>query len=161
MSVTSVEKDLDTLTMRLTAEFAAPVEKVWQVWEDPRKLERWWGPPGFPATFVDHDLTPGGRAHYFMSGPDGEVYHGCWDVLAVDAPTSIELDDAFADETGAPNPDLPVTRMRVTLSADGDTTRVEVVSTFSSREGMEQVIEMGVEEGMTQAANQIDALLAA
>jgi len=161
MSVTSVEKDLDTLTMSLTAEFAAPVDAVWQVWADPRKLERWWGPPGFPATFVAHDLTPGGRMHYFMTGPEGEVYHGCWDVLAVDAPTAIELDDAFADDTGAPNPDLPVTRMQVRLSDVGGTTRVEVVSTFASREGMEQVLEMGMEEGMVQAADQIDALLLA
>ena len=45
--------------------------RVWQLWADPRLLERWWGPPGFPATFEHHDLTPGGTITYFMSGPDG------------------------------------------------------------------------------------------
>ena len=161
MSVTHVDKDLDALTLTMTAEFAAPLDAVWQVWADPRKLERWWGPPTHPATFVAHDLRPGGRMHYFMTSPEGEHYHGCWAVLAVEAPTAIELDDAFADETGTANPDLPVTRMRLTLTAQGEGTRMDVVSTFGSREAMEQVIAMGVEEGMTEAVNQIDGLLAA
>ena len=59
MSVTSVGKDSEALTMTITAEYAAPIERVWDLWADPRKLERWWGPPTYPATFVDHDLTPG------------------------------------------------------------------------------------------------------
>ena len=54
MSVTDVRKDPETLTMTLTARFAAGVEQVWQLWQDPRKLERWWGPPTYPATMVEH-----------------------------------------------------------------------------------------------------------
>ena len=160
MSVTNVEKDFDRLTMSMTAEFAAPVERVWQVWADPRPLERWWGPPTYPATFVAHDLTPGGHMHYFMTSPEGEQYHGCWEVLAVDAPHSLEVRDAFADDSGKPLPDMPLMHMRVVLRAQGDGTRMESVSTYESREAMEKVIEMGVEEGMTGAVNQIDALLA-
>lgn len=160
MSVTHVHKDLDSLTMTMTADFAAPIERVWEVWADPRRLERWWGPPTHPATFVEHDLVPGGRMHYFMTSPDGDKYHGCWEILTVDAPHSIELDDAFADDSGAPNPDLPLSRMRISLAAHGDGTRMEVVSVYASREAMEQVIAMGVEEGMTLAVNQIDGILA-
>ena len=52
MSVTSVQKDTDNLTMTITAEFDAPVDRVWQLWENPRQLERWWGPPTYPATVV-------------------------------------------------------------------------------------------------------------
>jgi len=50
MTVTSVDKDLDDLTLTLTADFDAPIERVWELWADPRKLERWWGPPEYPAT---------------------------------------------------------------------------------------------------------------
>ena len=52
MTVTAVRKDPDTLTMTLDAEFEAPPERVWQLWADPRQLERWWGPPTYPATFT-------------------------------------------------------------------------------------------------------------
>lgn len=162
MTVTNIDRDLDALTLTVTSELTAPVERVWQMWENPRLLERWWGPPTHPATMVEHDLAAGGRVHYFMTAPDGERYHGWWRILAVDAPHRLELEDGFADETGAPNLDLPVTVMRVTLDEQPDgSTRMTVASTFDSTAAMEQVIEMGVEEGMTEALNQIDALLAA
>ena len=60
MTVIDVVKDTEALTLTLTAEFAAAPERVWQVWADPRQLEQWWGPPTWPATFVDHDFVVGG-----------------------------------------------------------------------------------------------------
>jgi len=59
MTVTNVEKDAAALTMTITADLDAPVARAWQLWEDPRQLERWWGPPMYPATFLEHDLAPG------------------------------------------------------------------------------------------------------
>ncbi len=71
MTVWNVDKNAEAKTMVITAEFKTSITNVWQLWADPRLLERWWGPPGFPATFEHHDLTPGGTITYFMSGPDG------------------------------------------------------------------------------------------
>src|SRR5438552_4195131 len=55
MTVIAVDRDLAALTLTIVSEFGAPVERVWQVWADPRQLERWWGPPNYPATVVDRD----------------------------------------------------------------------------------------------------------
>lgn len=71
MTITSVQKDTEDLSMTLAAEFDAPTERVWQLWDDPRQLERWWGPPTYPATVTSHDLRPGGRVEYHMTGPEG------------------------------------------------------------------------------------------
>ena len=161
MTVKDVKKDPATLTMVVTAEFNAPIERVWQLWADPRQLERWWGPTTYPATFVDHNLVPGGTATYFMTGPEGDKHRGWWRVLAVDAPHSFEVEDGFADHTGAPNPDLPVTTMRVVLDDEDGVTRVVITSTFPSIEAMEQLISMGVDEGLREAMGQMDAILAA
>jgi uncharacterized protein YndB with AHSA1/START domain len=161
MTVKDVAKDHATLTMVVTAEFNAPVERVWQLWADPRQLERWWGPPTYPATVVDHDLVPGGTVSYFMTGPEGDKHGGWWRVLAVDAPHSLEVQDGFADDTGAPNPDMPVTTMRVVLSEKGGVTQMVMTSTFPSLEAMEQLINMGVEEGLRAAMAQMDEILAA
>jgi uncharacterized protein YndB with AHSA1/START domain len=162
MSVTSVVKDRDAKTMTLTAEFDAPVERVWDVWADPRRLERWWGPPTYPATFEQHDLTPGGTATYFMTGPDGDRSRGWWKILAVEAPHHLEVEDGFADEAGNPNPDLPVTSFRVSIEAlPAGGTRMTIESRFPSTEVMDQMAEMGMEEGLTAAVGQIDELLAA
>lgn len=161
MPVTDVTKDLDALTMTITAEFDAGAERVWEMWSDPRQLERWWGPPTYPATFVDHDLSPGGRAAYFMTSPEGQKYHGWWRVKEVEPPVRLRFEDGFADEEGKPNAELPTMIQTVTIAEAGDTTTMSIVSKFGSREGMEQGIEMGMEQGMGEALGQIDALLAA
>ena len=160
MTVTSVRKDPAALTMSIEAELDAPVERAWQLWADPRQLERWWGPPTYPATVVDHDLVAGGRVTYFMTGPEGDRFHGWWEVLAVEPPTRLELRDGFADETGAPNDAMPVTTTIVTLAVrDGGGTLMAIESRFPSVQAMEQLVSMGMEEGMAAALGQMDDIL--
>jgi uncharacterized protein YndB with AHSA1/START domain len=161
MPVTDVNKDLDALTMKITAEFDAAADRVWEMWSDPRQLERWWGPPGYPATFVDHELTPGGRAAYFMTSPEGQKYHGWWQIEEVDAPNRLRFEDGFGDDEGKPNPEMPTTVATVTLSESDGRTAMTIESKFGSREGMEKMVEMGMEQGMSEALGQVDALLAA
>lgn len=161
MPIVRVDKDLDHHTMTVLAEYDAPVERVWRLYADPRQLERFWGPPTWPATVVDHDLTPGGRVTYFMTGPDGEKSSGYWDVLEVEAPRRFVVEDGFADDSGQPNDDMPKTRMEIVLAerAGGGTT-MTVTSTFDSSEAMAKLVEMGMEEGMRAAMGQIDDVLA-
>jgi uncharacterized protein YndB with AHSA1/START domain len=160
MSVTDVTHSPETLTLTLTAQFDATVEAVWDMWADPRKLERWWGPPMYPATVVDFDLRPGGRMTYFMTGPDGEKFHGWWEVQEVAAPLALSFIDGFADESGSPSDEMPQAATRVSIAEAGHgRTDMRIVSTFPSVEAMEQLIAMGMLEGLTEAVNQIDALL--
>lgn len=159
MPVTDVNKDLDALTMTITAELDATAERVWELWSDPRQLERWWGPPSYPATFVDHDLSPGGRAFYFMTGPEGERFNGLWRVEEVEPPTRLRFEDRFADDQGNPNMAMPAMIATVTIAAADGTTTMSIESRFADREDMEKVIEMGAEQGMVEALGQIDAIL--
>ena len=160
MPVTNVQTDPKAMTMTITAEFDAPIERVWQMWENPRQLEQWWGPPTYPATFVDHDFTPGGTVTYFMTGPEGDQPRGWWRVIAVDAPRRLEFEDGFADGDGSPNLEMPTTKTRVELTEPSEaSTRMVIATNFSSIESMEQMVAMGMEEGMTLAVGQIDNLL--
>ena len=162
MPVTEVRKDAEKLTMTLTAEFQATPERVWQLWADPRQLERWWGPPGYPATFTAHDFRVGGRSEYFMTGPEGPTpMTGYWQILDLDPPRSMRIEDGFVDD-GTPN-DLPEGSggMNVTIRPIGDgRTRMIIENTFPDVATMEQLLAMGQEEGMKEAVGQIDALLA-
>ena len=161
MPVTDVSHDLDALTLTITADFAAPVERVWGVYADPRQLERVWGPPGYPATFVDHELAPGGRMTYFMTSPEGEHYYAYWEITGVDRPSGFTFDDGFAlDETFAPNTEMPVSRNDYSFAEVDGGTRATFVGTYASAESLQTVLDMGVVEGSTAAINQIDDLLA-
>ncbi|SDC05702.1 Uncharacterized conserved protein YndB, AHSA1/START domain [Raineyella antarctica] len=161
MTVTDARKSTEELTLSFVAEFDAPVERVWQLWEDPRQLERWWGPPGWPATFETYEFEEGGRASYFMTGPDGEQPRGWWTITRIDAPHRLEFDDGFADENGQPTGDLGATHGVVTLAErEGGGTRMTITTSFESREQLEAMSRMGMEEGMRAAIGQMDAILA-
>ena len=161
MTITSVHTDYDSLTVTLIADFDNPVDQVWELWSDPRKLERWWGPPGYPATVVKHELSPGGEVAYLMTGPEGDEHRGVWRVSAVDPPTALEFTDAFADAGGAPLADAPTSNIAVRLAERDGGTRMEIRMTFGTREDMERIVETGTVEGLSQAVGQMDGLLAA
>jgi uncharacterized protein YndB with AHSA1/START domain len=162
MTVTDIRKDPQNRTMTLDAEFDASAERVWQLWADPRQLERWWGPPTYPATVVTHDLRPGGRVEYHMTGPEGDRSRGFWDVVEVQPPHRLVFRDGFANEDGTPNTELPITTARVTIrEIGGGRAGMSIESEFPTAEALEQLAEMGMEEGLRQAVGQVDAILAA
>ena len=160
MTVISSVKNLEALSLTVVAEFDAGVGRVWQIWEDPRQLERWWGPPTWPATFEKHEFVPGGEASYYMTGPEGEKARGWWRFVTINAPHRLEFDDGFADDNGDPVADMGTIHGVVTLEPIGDRTRMTIMSTFEAEEQMEKVVAMGMEEGMREALGQVDAILA-
>ncbi|WP_153504788.1 SRPBCC family protein [Cumulibacter manganitolerans] len=160
MPITSVTKDPKALTMTVVAEFPAPLHRLWDAYADPRQLERFWGPPEWPAIFYRHDMAPGGRSHYVMTGPGGESAGGYWEFLSVDPQRSFEVLDGFAQADGSPNHDLPTTRMACQFEETDQGSRVVITSYFNSVEELEQLLGMGMEEGMTAAMGQMDAVIA-
>ena len=160
MPVTSVEKDPDQLSLTIVADFAAPVSRLWDAYADPRQIERFWGPPTYPATFLRHDAAEGGRSVYKMTGPEGDEHYGCWEWTSVDVPQSFAITDWFADATGAPNTDLPATRATFVFEETAGGSRLVTTSRFDSLEQLEQLLEMGMLEGTKQAMSQIDTVLA-
>ena len=160
MPIVEIHKDTQALTMTVVAQFAAPVARVWAAYADPRQLERFWGPPGWPATFERHDFAVGGRSEYTMKGPDGAASRGYWEFLAIDEQRAFEVADGFLGNDGKPAPGMPTMRMRFTFEPHGDGTRMVTATTFPSLEALEQLLQMGMEEGMKAAMAQIDAVLA-
>ena len=153
MTVVTVDKDLDGLSLLLVADFDAPIERVWQLWADPRLLERWWGPPTHPATMRKHDLTAGGEVAYFMTGPDGERSYGWWRVESVDPPTSLAFTDGFAQD------DTPITAVQVRLAEHDAGTRMHLRFVFESTGHMDELERWGAFDVFPLSVGQMDALL--
>lgn len=160
MPITSVEKDLDALTMTVVADFAATRERLWEAYTDPRQIEKFWGPVEWPATFTRHDVFVGGRSEYFMTGPDGERSTGFWEFLAVDDGKFFEVRDGFADKNGQENTAMPSMHMTFSFEDTDDGSRLVTTTQFGSLDQLEQLLDMGMEEGMASAMGQIDRVLA-
>jgi uncharacterized protein YndB with AHSA1/START domain len=155
MPITSVTQDPEKLTLTIVADFPVSQERLWEAWADPRQLERFWGPPFAPATFTHHDFTVGGRAEYFLTGPNGEKWSGSWKFTAVDPINSFEAYDGgdnAEDETGPAS-------MTFAFETTPTGSRMTGVIRFSSLEAMERTAP-GMEEGLRAGMPQLDALLA-
>jgi uncharacterized protein YndB with AHSA1/START domain len=110
---------------------------------------------------TSHDLRPGGRVEYHMTGPEGDQSRGYWQILEVDAPRRIVFHDGFANADGTPSTEMPENEARVTIRDLGNgRTSMQIATTFSDAAAMEQLIAMGMEEGLREAVGQIDAILA-
>jgi len=144
--------------MTFVTEFDAPVDRVWQVWADRQKLERWWGPPGYPVTISEFEFAPGGRVRYSMVGEeDGERLDGHLVFHSIDEPREIVYTDVFVpSEGGEAEPD---NRMVVTFEATEHGSRMTLVCTFDSDEAFEGAREFGAFEGFIACISQIDDLL--
>ena len=161
MPITSVTSDADARSLTVVGDYPVPVERLWAAYADPRQLERFWGPETWPATFTRHDMAVGGRSEYHMTGPDGTTSRGWWRFLAVEPPRRFEVEDGFAHDDGRPNEQMPSMRMAVTFEPTATGSRLVIVTHFASLEAMEQLVKMGMIEGLKSALGQLDDVLAA
>jgi len=155
MPLTSVTQDAATLTLTVVGDYPVPQQRLWDAFADPRQLERFWGPPAYPATFTQHEFRVGGRADYFLALPAGQRWHGSWQFTAVDPISTFAAEDGD-DNAGDEN--MPAA-MTFTFAATPAGSRLTIVTRFSSVEAMAQTIP-AMEEGLRAAMPQLDAVLA-
>lgn len=160
MPLTSVTSNPDALTLTVIGDYPVPVERLWDAYADPRQLERFWGPETWPATFTRHDMAVGGRSEYYMTGPDGATAHGWWRFVTLEPGQHFEVEDGFAHADGRPNDTMPSMRMVFRFERTATGSRVTSVTYFPSISAMEQLLKMGMLEGIQSAIGQLDAVLA-
>ena len=135
-------------------DYPVPQQRLWDAFADPRQLERFWGPPDFPATFTRHDFSVGGRAEYFLALPEGQRWDGAWRFTAIapiDFFAACDGDDNAGDDT------MPA-GMTFTFAAMPTGSRLTIVTRFSSIEAMEHTLP-GMEQGLRAAMPQLDTVL--
>lgn len=166
MPITAVTTDVDALTLTVVADFPVPVRRLWDAYLDPRQIEKFWGPPTYPAVFTRHDGAPGGESSYCMTGPEGDRSCGYWEWLRVDGPesradghASFEVRDGFAHEDGTKNTELPNMHMTFAFAPTALGSRLTISTHFTSLDELEQLTAMGMEEGMRAAMEQISAVV--
>ena len=166
MPVTNVTKDPENLTMTVVADFAAPLQRVWDAYTDPRQIEKFWGPPELPGDVHPPRCVPRRFVRLLHDRP-GRL-HPRW-LLGVDrcegprgpqTLRSFEVKDGFAKPDGTPNTEMPTGRMVFHFEPTDTGSRVIVTSFHNSADDFAMVVEMGQEEGMREAMGQIDDVLA-
>lgn len=152
--------------------FDAPIERLFEMWTDPKHFSRWLPPVGFSMEFIRADIRPGGSGFYLMTnGRDAKMY-GRVNYLEIDRPGRIVYTQQFCDEAGSISrhpmaPVWPETMLTtVTLTEEGpDQTRVTVAwepRGDVTREELEAFIEekSGMTRGWTGSFDKLEELLA-
>ena len=158
---TQVTKDLANKKVVVVREFDAPVQQVWEAWTKPQLLDLWWAPKPWRAETKMMDFREGGAWVYCMVGPEGERHWATVGYETIATNKSFTGTDAFCDENGNLNKDLPIMHWDVVFSKTGSGTNVRVDIKFSSVADLEKILEMGFEEGFTAALGNLDELLEA
>lgn len=145
----------------ITRTFNAPRDVVWQMWTKAEHLQNWWGPEGWTLPVCEIDFRPGGSWFYCMQeGSDGMQSCGKATYLEIDAPERLVYEDAFTDADGNPLVEMPVGHITIEFEeANGKTTVLNTVR-YPSKADRDAVIEMGMEAGIDQTFNRLEAYLA-
>jgi uncharacterized protein YndB with AHSA1/START domain len=157
---TVYNKDVADKKIRVTREFEASPEKVWNAWTRRELLDQWWAPRPWKANTVSMDFREGGRWFYYMEGPDGSRHYCICDYQSIVKNKSYSGLDAFCDESQNLNTEFPRMQWTVEFNRTEPGTRVEVEISFSSVADLEKIIEMGFKEGFAAAHTNLDELLA-
>lgn len=154
----SVEKE--NKLIRVTREFAAPVENVWAAWTESALLDQWWAPRPYKTQTRSMDFRKGGFWLYAMEGPTGDRHWCRADYLEVETGRLFSHSDAFCDENGVPNGIHPGSRWVTRFESSGEHTIVRIDINYNSPEDLQKIIEMGFKEGFSMAIGNLDELLA-
>ena len=151
------DKEKNTITVK--REFAAKRQLVWDCHTKSELLDKWFAPKPFTTKTKSMQFKDGGHWLYAMVDPDGKEYWGRVEYIKINPIDGYKSSDAFADENGDVNPNLPTATWDVTFTEKGDHTVVQTIVKYPSLEGLETVLNMGMQEGLASTLEKLDELL--
>ena len=157
MNKTTFKVEKNVLTVIRT--FDAPVELVWRAWTDAELLDQWWAPKPWKSQTKSMDFTVRGQRLYAMLGPDGEEHWGLTEYLDIHVQQNFSGEDSFCDSEGKVNEEFPVAAFKNQFEGVEDNTIVKARTEYASEAHLQQVIQMGMKEGLTMAYENLDHVL--
>ncbi|WP_100612247.1 SRPBCC domain-containing protein [Confluentibacter lentus] len=146
-------------TVNIQREFAANLDLVWDAWTKPEILDQWWAPKPYRTVTKSMDFREGGTWLYYMLSPENDKHWCKNDYIKIDPKKSYSGLDAFCDENGVTNKDMPRTQWNNTFTENANKTLVSIVATYESLADLEKIIALGFQQGFTMALENLDAYI--
>lgn len=143
--------------------FNASIEKVWQHWNDPESIQKWWSPKGYTAPVIKNDLRESGTFLFSMKAPDGKVSWNSGKYVEVIEHKKIASKMAFSDEAGnmvpastygVPGNWPDAVLIEVEFENMGDKTKVKITET-----GIPLILYVFAKMGWEQQFDKFETLL--
>jgi uncharacterized protein YndB with AHSA1/START domain len=153
----SIEADPDIPVITITREFDAPPDRVYRAWAEPELVAQWMGPRSIDMDIETWDCRTGGSYRYraMHEGKDVGGFYGSFH----EARPGERLVQTFTWD-GMPDGVALETMTFVPLD-DGRRCRIVAVSVVDSMEAQRGMLSSGMEVGINEGYEKLDALLAA
>lgn len=145
--------------LTVTRTFDAPLELVWRAWTEAELLDQWWAPKPWKSKTKHMNFKEGGTRLYAMIGPENEEHWGITTYTSINHPETFAGEDAFCDKNGIINNSYPIAKFENHFKENSQRTTVTIVTEYASIEQLEQVVKMGMKEGLSMAFDNLDDVL--
>ena len=157
---TKFTTDLENGELVATRTFDAPRQLVFAAYSSCDHIKNWWGPRTYPTTFCEMDFRPGGTWRYCMTGPEGDEAWGKGVYSEIVEPERIVYRDYFTDSQGVESAEMPSAAITVEFLQQNGRTELVSKTKYDSKEDLQKVLEMGVEEGFAETLDRLEEYLA-
>lgn len=142
--------------IRLTREFDAPRELVFDAFTSPGKIGQWWGPNGFTTTTKSMNFKVGGEWIFTMHGPAGTDYPNRIVYTQIKKSKLIKYDH-FGHMDNRDDP--PHFKVKITFEETDGWTKIDMRMLFPTKENRDKTVEFGAIEGGQQTLNRLAEFL--
>ncbi|RFS13494.1 SRPBCC domain-containing protein [Emticicia sp. C21] len=149
----------DNNTVDVTREFPADIDTVWDAWTKPGLLDQWWAPKPWRAQSKRFDFTEGGTWLYAMVGPENEKHWSKAEFDKIKEKRLISWKDAFCDEDGNENSEMPGSFWTIIFTEENNNTTVDITIQHESSADLKAILDMGFKEGFTMGLDNLEELL--
>lgn len=151
--------DKATNTVFVNREFAAELNLVWEAFTKQEILDQWWAPKPWLSKTKFMNFENGRRRFYAMVSPEGQEHWSIQEFTSITPATNFKFYDAFTDKDGNINSELPGSVWNLDFNETNGVTKVEITVQHKTLAELEQIIQMGFQEGFTMTLNDLELLL--
>jgi uncharacterized protein YndB with AHSA1/START domain len=152
---TTIKAEPGKQDLYITREFDAPRELVYKAHIDPELYVQWLGPRGYDTVLETFEPYSGGRYRFVQRDQSGNEYgfHGSFHEISEDL-----MIQTFEFEGLPEKGHVSLDTMRLE-KLPGDRTRITIHSVFQSVEDRDGMVQSGMERGLNEGYERLDALL--
>lgn len=155
---TQIIKDIKEKSILISREFDAPLANVWRAFTESELLDKWWAPKPWRAETKVLKFTVGGYWIYAMVSPEGEKHWGRMNYISIDHHKNFTIEDAFCDENGNFNKELPASTGKISFTSTQNGSRVDFKMFYQTESDLQKIVEMGFEQGISATLDYLENL---
>ena len=170
MTKTTFKINDDKKSLTFERDFSVSKDKLWEAYTSASMLDKWFAPKGWECTTKEHSFEDGGKWIYSLKCTDPEQT----DFYGMEMPGVLTYDsinpedsfvytdtffDAFLNERGEVDTTMPGSHTILTMVSDGTGTILTFTTSYESAEDLQQVIEMGMQQGLEESHDKLEELV--